>query len=468
VSNFDSFKNQLPRTSWSDDAAEIAPLLRDWRGRGVGASLLLLKPASTDEVVQLVQIARQTHTPLVPQGGNTGLVLGGIPDTSGASVIVSMQRMNKLRSISIDDAAITVDSGVILADVQRIAREHAMMFPLSLSSEGSACIGGLISTNAGGVQVLRYGPMRSLVLGLEAVMADGSVYEALSPLRKDNTGYDIKQLLIGAEGTLGIITGATLKLYPANLARATAFVGLRRAEDAVTLLTRLRSATGDSLSSFELIPRVGIDMVLQHISGTRDPLQDKHAWYILAEATSPDAEAPLQQRLETALAAALDCGLIQDAAIATSDAQAAAFWKIRETLPESERADGVAVKHDVSVATTRMPTFMKRAEHVLMQRYAGVRIIAFGHLGDGNVHFNVRAPVGTDAADFYAQNHEAISHIVHDIVADMDGSISAEHGIGALKRSELQRLGNPGKLAAMRAIKSALDPHNIMNPGRVV
>jgi FAD/FMN-containing dehydrogenase len=316
--------------------------------------------------------------------------------------------------------------------------------------------------------VLRYGPMRSLVLGLEAVMADGSIYQALSPLRKDNTGYDIKQLLIGAEGTLGIITGATLKLYPANLARATAFVGLRRAEDAVTLLTRLRSATGDMLSSFELIPRVGIDMVLQHISGVRDPLQGKHAWYILAEATSPDAQATLQQRLEMALATALESDLIQDAAIASSDAQAAVFWKIRETLPEAERVDGGSVKHDVSVTTAQMPLFMQRASDILMQRYPTARIIAFGHLGDGNVHFNVRAPDGADAALFYDQHHEDVSRIVHDIVADMDGSISAEHGIGTLKRDELQRLGNPGKLAAMRAIKSALDPHGIMNPGRVI
>jgi FAD/FMN-containing dehydrogenase len=464
----DRFKSTLPPSSWTQSAADIAPHLTDWRGRGTGASTLMLKPASTAEIVQIVNIARETRTPLVPQGGNTGLVLGGIPDSSGASVIVSMQRMNKLRSVSVDDAAMTVDSGMILADVQRLAAEHGMFFPLSLGSEGSARIGGLISTNAGGVQVLRYGPMRSLVLGLEAVMADGSIYQALSPLRKDNTGYDIKQLLIGAEGTLGIITGATLKLYPANLARATAFVGLRRAEDAVTLLTRLRSATGDMLSSFELIPRVGIDMVLQHISGVRDPLQSKHAWYILAEATSPDVQAPLQQRLEMALATALESDLIQDAAIASSDAQAAAFWKIRETLPEAERVDGGSVKHDVSVTTAQMPLFMQRASDRLMQRYPAARIIAFGHLGDGNVHFNVRAPDGADAALFYDQHHEDVSRIVHDIVADMDGSISAEHGIGTLKRDELQRLGNPGKLAAMRAIKSALDPHGIMNPGRVI
>jgi FAD/FMN-containing dehydrogenase len=464
----DSFKATLPAASWTENQSEIAPHLTDWRGRETGASALMLKPASVAEVVQIVNIARDTQTPLVPQGGNTGLVLGGIPDASGTSVIVSMQRLNKLRSIVPDDFAITVDSGIILADVQRIATEHDMMFPLSLGSEGSAQIGGLISTNAGGVQVLRYGPIRSLVLGLEAVMADGSIYAGLGSLRKDNTGYDIKQLLIGAEGTLGLVTGATLKLFPANRARATAYIALHCAEDAVTLLRRLRATTGDMLSSFELIPRAGVDLVLRYIPGTRDPLAGQYPWYVLAEATSPDIDAPLQQRFESALAAALETGLIADAAIAASDTQAATFWKMRETLPDAERADGVAIKHDVSVPTSHMPLFMRQAGELLLQRYPAARIIAFGHLGDGNVHFNVRAPQGVDALQFYAQYHEDISRIVHDVVTEMHGSISAEHGIGALKRDELQRLGDPGKLRAMRAIKAALDPLNIMNPGRVV
>jgi FAD/FMN-containing dehydrogenase len=465
---FDAFKSALPSASWTENAPEIAPHLSDWRGRATGVSLFMLKPASLAEVVQLVQIAHATHTPLVPQGGNTALVLGGIPDNSGKTAIVSMQRMTKVRSLVPEDYAMTVDSGIILADVQRLAADHGCLFPLSLASEGSAHIGGLISTNAGGVQVLRYGPMRSLVLGLEAVLPDGTVYSALSALRKDNTGYDIKQLLIGAEGTLGIVTGATLKLFPANLARATAFVALRSAEDALTLLTRLRAATGDCVSSFELMPRVGIELVLQHIPGTRDPLAAPHSWYVLVDATSPDADAPLLQRLEAALASALEKDIVQDAAIAASDAQAAAFWKIRETLPEAEKLDGGAIKHDVSVSPAQMPAFMRRASAVLMQRYPSARIIGFGHLGDGNVHFNVRAPTGADATDFYLQHHEAVSRIVHDIIVNMGGSISAEHGIGALKRDELIRLGDPGKLAAMRAIKAALDPRNIMNPGRVI
>ncbi len=462
------FKQHLPRSSWTDDVQEIAPHLTDWRGRATGASTLMLKPASLAEVVQLVQIARDTRTPLVPQSGNTGLVLGSIPDASGSAVIVSMQRMNKLRSISAEDYSMTVESGIILADVQRIAAEHEMLFPLSLGSEGSARIGGLISTNAGGVQVLRYGPMRSLVLGLEAVLPDGSVYSALSPLRKDNTGYDIKQLLIGAEGTLGIVTGATLKLYPANRARSAAFVALRSAEDAVTLLGRLRSATGDCVSSFELIPRVGLDLVLQHIPGVRDPLAAAHDWYVLAEVTSPDAEAPLRVRLESALAAALDVDLIQDATIADSDAQAAAFWKIREGVPEAEKIDGGSIKHDVSVASAQMPLFMRRASAALAKAWPDARLLAFGHLGDGNVHFNLRPPAGADDAAFHRQHHTAVSAMVHDIVTDMGGSISAEHGIGALKRGELHRLADPGKLAAMRAIKAALDPLGIMNPGRVI
>jgi FAD/FMN-containing dehydrogenase len=464
----ESFKSHLPRASWTDNAQDIAPHLTDWRGRATGASQLMLKPASLAEVVQLVNIARETRTPLVPQSGNTGLVLGSIPDSSGQAVIVSMQRLNRLRSISAEDYSMTVDSGIILADVQRVAAEHARLFPLSLGSEGSARIGGLISTNAGGVQVLRYGPMRSLVLGLEAVLADGSVYAALAPLRKDNTGYDIKQLLIGAEGTLGIITGATLKLFPANQARATAFIGLRSAQDAVTLLSCLRGATGDSVSSFELVPRAGLDLVLEHIPGVRDPLSHPHDWYVLAEATSPDADAPLRARLETALAAALEADLLQDAAIADSDAQSKAFWKIREGVPEAEKIDGGSIKHDVSVASAQMPLFMRRASETLARAYPAARILAFGHLGDGNVHFNLRPPIGVDDGQFHAQHHDAVSALVHDIVAEMGGSISAEHGIGALKRDELQRLGDPGKLAAMRAIKTALDPLCIMNPGRVI
>ncbi len=464
----ESFKSTLPAESWTDDAQEIAPHLIDWRGRDNGVSHLLLKPGSLDEVVRIVQIARDTRTPLVPQGGNTGLVLGGIPDASGTAAVVSLQRMNKLRAITADDFAMTVDSGIILADVQRIAAEHDRLFPFSLGSEGSARIGGLISTNAGGVQVLRYGPMRSLVLGLEAVMPDGSIYSALSSLRKDNTGYDIKQLLIGGEGTLGIITGATLKLFPANKARSTAFVGLRSAEDAVILLSRLRAATGDCISSFELLPRDGLDLVFQYIPGTRDPLNSPHSWYILAEATSPDADAPLRVRLETALAAALAANLIQDAAIAESDAQAAAFWKIRETLPQAEKVDGGSLKHDVSVSTALMPAFMRRASDMLLQHYPGARVMAFGHLGDGNVHFNLRAPPGVDAEHFCHTHHDVVCTLVYDIVTDMQGSISAEHGIGSEKREEFHRLGDPGKLAAMRAIKGALDPLNIMNPGRVV
>jgi FAD/FMN-containing dehydrogenase len=463
-----AFKAHLPKSSWTDDAADIAPHLTDWRGRATGASQLMLKPASLAEVVQLVRIANDTRTPLVPQSGNTGLVLGSIPDSSGTAVIVSMARMNKVRAITPEDYSMTVDSGIILADVQRIAAEHARLFPLSLGSEGSARIGGLISTNAGGVQVLRYGPMRSLVLGLEAVLPDGSVYSALSPLRKDNTGYDIKQLLIGAEGTLGIITGATLKLFPANLASTTAFAGLRSPEDAVTLLSRLRSATGDSISSFELIPRAGLDLVFEHIPGTRDPLGSPHEWYVLAEATSPDVDAPLRARLEQALAAALEDDVIQDAAIADSDSQARAFWKIREGVPEAEKIDGGSIKHDVSVASAQMPLFMRKASAALGSAYPAARLLAFGHLGDGNVHFNVRPPIGVDDKIFHAAHHHAVSAMVHDIVASMGGSISAEHGIGALKRDELARLADPGKYAAMRRIKAAFDPLGIMNPGRVL
>ena len=464
----DAFKSALPRASWSDDPAEIEPHLIDWRGRGRGASSLLLRPASRDEVVRIVEIARDTRTPLVPQGGNTGLVLGGVPDASGRAVVVSMQRMNRIRSVSREDAAAEVEAGAILAEVQAAAAAADLLFPLSLGSEGSARIGGLIATNAGGVQVLHYGTMRALVLGLEAVMPDASLFSALTPLRKDNAGYDIKQLLIGSEGTLGIITAATLKLFPAIRSRATAFTGLDSADDAVELLARLRQVSGDCVSSFELVPRDGLDLVLRRISGCRDPLAGPHRWYVLVELSSPDSHAPLRDRLEQGLGDALQDGLIGDAAVAASEAQAAAFWKIRETLPEAEKLDGFSIKHDVSVSTARMPAFIREAGRELARRWPDARPLAFGHLGDGNVHFNLRAPEGSDSAQFAEQAHAEVSACVHDMVQRYGGSISAEHGIGSLRREELIRLGDPGKIAVMRAIKQALDPGGIMNPGRVI
>ena len=341
------------------------------------------------------------------------------------------------------------------------------MFPLSLGAKGSATVGGLVSTNAGGVQVLRYGTMRALTLGIEAVLPDGSVLNQLSALRKDNTGYDIKQLLIGAEGTLGFVTAAALKLVPRPMSVATAFVGLASPAQALALLARLRAATGDAIDSFELMPRDGLDLVFAHIPDTRDPLAGKHAWYVLIEATSARAGDPLGDALEAAVGAALEAGEAADAVIAASEAQRAALWKLRETLPEAERVDGASVKHDVSVPVALMPAFIAEATPAIERGWPGARVLAFGHLGDGNVHFNARPPQGV-SYEAFRDHGPAITRLVNDITVAHGGSISAEHGIGTLKREELARLGDPAKLAAMRAVKAALDPLGIMNPGKLL
>ena len=339
--------------------------------------------------------------------------------------------------------------------------------PLSLGAKGSATVGGLISTNAGGVQVLRYGTMRALTLGIEAVLPDGSVLDQLSALRKDNTGYDIKQLLIGAEGTLGFVTAAALKLAPRPRRVATALAGMASPAAALALLARLREAVGDQIDSFELMPRAGLDLVLAHIADTRDPLAGPHPWYVLVELTSPRADDLLEAALEAALAASIEAGETIDATIAATEAQRAALWKIRETLPEAERVDGASVKHDVSVPVAAMPAFIGEATPAVEQGWPGARVLAFGHLGDGNVHFNARPPAGGSYEAFRA-NGPAITRLVNDITVAHGGSISAEHGIGTLKRDELVRLGDPTKLAAMRAIKLALDPLGIMNPGKLL
>jgi FAD/FMN-containing dehydrogenase len=447
----------------------MAPFTQDWRGRFAGQTALVLRPASTAQVQQIVRIALEHKVALVPQSGNTGLVGGGVPDGSGSMVVVSLQRMNAIRAVQADDFSLVAEAGVILASLQAAANDADREFPLSLAAKGSACVGGLISTNAGGVQVLRYGCMRSLVLGLEAVLPNGEILQGLSPLRKDNTGYDIKQLLIGAEGTLGIVTAATLKLYPKPRQTETAFVALEDPDRALLLLTHLRQATGDMVSSFELIPRDGIDLVLQFIPGTRDVFGQPHPWYVLVEATSVADDTTLRTQMETGLESALAAGLARDGAIAQNSTQAAAFWHIRETLPEAEKREGGAIKHDVSVPVHQMTRFMAEATSALHAAWPGVRVLAFGHLGDGNVHFNVRPPHGSDTHAFVTEQTAGISAFVHDMVVDrFQGSISAEHGIGVLKKADHARLSDPARLAAQRAVKAALDPANIMNPGRLL
>lgn len=464
---FDALKAAVGPGGWTDDPARLEPHLVDWRGRKRGRTELMLSPANAGELAAVVRAAAAHRVGLVPQGGNTSLCGASVPEPEGGTVLVSLARMRRIRSVDAADHSLVAEAGVTLSEVHDAAEAAGCMFPLSLGAKGSATVGGLISTNAGGVQVLRYGTMRALTLGLEAVLPDGSTLDQLSALRKDNSGYDIKQLLIGAEGTLGFVTVAALKLVPRPQSVATAFVGLASPAAALALLARVRAATGDAIDSFELMPRDGLDLVFAHIPDTRDPLAAAHLWYVLVEATSARADDPLGTLLEAALAAAIEAGEADDAVVAASEAQRAALWKLRETLPEAERVDGASVKHDVSVPVARMPAFIAEATPAVETGWPGARVLAFGHLGDGNVHFNARPLEGVSYDGFAAQG-PAITRCVNDITVAHGGSISAEHGIGTLKRAELVRLGDPGKLAAMRAVKAALDPLGIMNPGKLL
>jgi len=448
------------------DPFELAPWVTDWRDRYHGRALALVAPADREQLQAVVRLAAANRVPLVPQGGNTSMVGGATPDESGTALIVSLRRMNCIRAIDAAAMTATVDAGVILADLHLAAADHGLRFPLSLGARGSATIGGLISTNAGGTQVLRFGTMRALVLGLEAVLPDGTLIDRLVPLKKDNRGYDILSLLIGGEGTLGIVTGATLKLVPAIVDRAVGWIGVASPHAALALLRTFERATGEAIESFEIIPADSLDLVLRHIPGTRAPLAGRHAWHVLVEAVGP-APGSAAAMLETLLSAALDRGDAGDAVIAANEGQAEAFWHLRDSISEAERAAGSAVQHDISVPVAAMPDFMIAAAAAMERRFAGVTASAFGHLGDGNVHFHVRAPDHADPA-WRDRDGPAISRAVHDLVVAAGGSISAEHGIGQMKRDELARLEPPARIAAMRAIKAALDPLGIMNPGKLI
>lgn len=448
------------------DADAIAPWLNDWRGRFHGASPALLSPASRDEVAAMVGLAHAAGVPLVPQGGNTSMVGGATPSADGSELILSLRRMNRIRSLSAEDNLAVAEAGVILADLHAAALDAGRRFPLTLGARGSATVGGLVSTNAGGTQVLRFGTMRSLVAGVEAVLPDGSLHDGLAALKKDNRGYDLNQLLVGSEGTLAIITAASLRLVPAIAARAVAWVGLQSPQAALDLLRRIDSP---AIESFEIVPGDSLALVLQHIPGTRNPLQGSHRWHVLIEAvsTDPDAEPPAAM-LEAALGEALESGLAEDAVVGASEAQAEAFWRIRDSLSEAERTSGPAVQHDISVPVADMPRFMIDGIAEAEARFPGARASAFGHLGDGNVHFHVRAAPGADRDIFYATQAPEMTRLVHDMVVAAGGSISAEHGIGQMKRAELERIGPPSRIAALRAIKRALDPQGILNPGKLV
>jgi len=448
------------------DQREIEPWATDWRGRVHGTSPAMLAPATTDEVVDIVRLAAEHRVPLVPQGGNTGMAAGATPPADGSAILLSMRRMNRIRSISVEGRVAVAEAGVVLETLHDAAHQAGMRFPLTLGARGSCTIGGLASTNAGGTQVLKFGTMRSLVAGVEAVLPDGSVHSGLSGLKKDNRGYSLDQLLIGAEGTLGVITAVALKLVPAIAERAVAWAGVDSPTKALELLRFLEARTS-SIEGFELVPQDSLDLVLKHVPGTRAPLAGKHSWHSLIEATTADPVSDIAGELQRSLAAALQQGIIEDAVIAANEAQAEAFWKLRDTISEAERAEGQTLAHDISVPVADMPTFIIEAAAKVEAAFPGVVATGFGHLGDGNIHFHVRA--GSHAApEWYEAEGERITMMVDDLVTAAGGSISAEHGIGQLKRAEFARLAPPGRIHALRAIKAAIDPLGIMNPGKLI
>lgn len=448
------------------DPREIEPWVSDWRGRVHGAAPAMLSPSSTEEVAEIVRLAAEHRVPLVPQGGNTGMSAGATPPADGSAILLSMRRANRIRSISAEDRIAVAEAGVVLATLHDAAHQIGMRFPLTLGARGSCTIGGLTSTNAGGTQVLKFGTMRSLVAGVEAVLPDGSIHNGLSGLKKDNRGYSIDQLLIGAEGTLGVVTAVALRLVPAVAARAVAWAGLESPARALDLLRFLERRT-NNIEGFELVPQDSLKLVLKHVPGTRPPLSGAHAWHALIEATTPENDADITGEVERLLASALEQGIIADAVIASSESQAEAFWKLRDSISEAERAEGQTLAHDISVAVPDMPGFIVEATMQVERAFPGVIATGFGHLGDGNIHFHVRA--GSHAApDWYESEGAAITRFVDDLVTEAGGSISAEHGIGQLKRGEFARLAEAGRVHALRAIKHALDPLGIMNPGKLV
>ena len=448
------------------DSQDIEPWVIDWRGRVHGASPAILAPVSTDEVVQIVRLAADHRVPLVPQGGNTGMAAGATPPADGSAILLSTRRLNRIRSISAENRLAIAEGGVVLATLHEAADEAGMRFPLTLGARGSCTVGGLTSTNAGGTQVLKFGTMRSLVAGVEAVLPDGSIHSGLSGLKKDNRGYSLDQLLIGAEGTLGVITAVALRLVPAIASRTVAWAGVESPASALDLLRFLEART-PAIEGFELVPQDSLELVLKHIPDTRAPLSEEHRWHVLVEATTADPATDIAAELERLLGLALQDGIIGDAVLAANEAQAEAFWKLRDSISEAERAEGQTLAHDISVAVADMPQFLTDAAAEVERAFPGVVASGFGHLGDGNIHFHVRA-ASHATPEWYESEGKKITRFVDDLVTAAGGSISAEHGIGQLKRDELARLAPASRIHALRAIKQALDPLGIMNPGKLV
>ncbi|WP_430423878.1 FAD-binding oxidoreductase [Phenylobacterium sp.] len=452
-------KAVLGEGAWSEDPERISPKLVEWRDRWVGQTPFLALPKTTEQVAAVVGVCFEAGQPITTQGGNTGLVGGQIPQ---GEILLSTERLKAIRDVDARDDALVAEAGVTLSEVHAAAAEVRRRFPLGLASEGTATVGGVVSTNAGGTQVLRYGMTRNLVLGLEAVLPNGEVWNGLKRLRKDNTGYDLKQLLIGAEGTLGVVTAAALKLYPVMASRAVAMIGVGSPEDAITLLARAKDETGGAVEAFELMGRLGIDFALRNIAGTRDPLAGPHPWYVLAEFSSGEPGSA-EAAMERFLAEGLEAGLVRDAVVAQTETQAKALWAIRENQSPAQKPEGATWKHDVSVPVSCVPAFLAEATAAMEAFAPGARIAAFGHVGDGNIHYDVLRPDGGSDAE-HAAKRDAGSRIVHDLVARLGGSISAEHGLGAMKTAEGARYKSQVELEAQRAIRQALDPRRILNP----
>ena len=449
------------------EQADMAPFLTDWRGRFTGRARAVVLPANTEQVAAVVRACAAARVPVVPQGGRTGLVLGSVPDTSGSAIVVSLRRLDRIRALDAANRTMTVEAGCILYDVQQAASGAGMLFPLSLAAEGSCTIGGNLATNAGGTAVLRYGNTRELCLGLEVVTAQGEIWNGLRGLRKDNTGYDLRDLFIGAEGTLGIITAAVLKLYPQPKAALSALVALESPRHALSLLGLLQDQCGAALTGFELMSDFCLQLVETHFPKLRHPFAARYPQYALVELSSSESEDHASALLESGIGAALDSGVARDAVLATSGAQTLGLWQLREHIPLAQAAAGKNIKHDISLPVSSIPEFIARTDAALLQAFPGCQLVTFGHLGDGNLHYNV-APPGGSGHDAFLAHQELVNRIVHDSVGSFGGSISAEHGIGALKREELARTKSPVELDMMRAVKAALDPLGIMNPGKIL